>query len=150
MAPRKAQKKSYVKYIVGPGQPTPKPKPSKTPYAKSHQEYIGNPSMQSGKTAKAKVALQKAIKGGAAKTAKKLAPRDVINYPTTTKVYVMGKNRSQGISEIYAKPTKSTSPRQKAKRNMIASNIINDLSKTAMRAKIVEMNAVKKRTKKKK
>jgi hypothetical protein len=146
MAARKAQKKSYVKYIIGPGQPTPKPKPSKTPYVKSKPE----PELQAGRTTKAKVALQKAINGGAAKTAKKLAPRDVINYPTTTKVYVMGKNRSQGISEIYAKPTKSTSPRQKAKRNMIANNIINDLSKTAMRAKIVEMNVAKKRNKKKK
>ena len=131
--------------IIRPGKPTPTPKPSKTPYVKSKE-----PKLQGGKTARAKADLKKAIKGGAVKAAKKLAPRDVINYPTTTKVYVMGKNRSQGISFIYAKPTKSTSPRQQAKRNMIASNIINDKSKTAMRAKIVEMNVEKKRTGKKK
>ena len=138
---------------IGPTKPTPKPdmarKAQKKPYAKSHQKYIGNPALQGGKTAKAKADLQKAIKGGAAKAAKKLAPNDVIEYPRTTKVYVMDKNRSQGISSYYAKPTKSTSPKQKAKRNMIAGNIINDKSKTAMRAKIVEMNAIKKKAKKK-
>ena len=132
--------------FIGPGQPTPKPKPSKTPYVKSKPE----PGLQRGKTAKAKAALEKAIKGGAAKTAKKLAPRDVTNYPTITRIYVMGKDRPQGLSDRYGKPTKSTSPRQKAKRNMIANNIINDLSKTVMRAKIVEMNVAKKRNKKKK
>ena len=131
--------------------PTPKPdmvrKAPKKPYAKSHQEYIGNPAMQGGKTAKAKAALQKAIKGGAAKTAKKLAPRDVLTQQDVTKVYVMGNIRN-GIRAVDLKPTKSTSPKQKAKRDMIASNIINDKSKTAMRAKIVEMNAIKKRNKK--
>jgi hypothetical protein len=136
---------------IGPTKPTPKPgmarKAQKKPYAKSHQEYIGNPAMQGGKTAKAKAALQKAIKGGAAKTAKKLAPRDVLTQKDITKVYVMGNMRS-GTSAVSLKPTKSTSPKQKAKRNMIAGNIINDKSKTAMRAKIVEMNAIKKRNKK--
>ena len=143
MAARKAQKKSYVKYIVGPGQPTPKPKPSKTPYAKSHQEYIGNPSMEGGKTAKTKAALQKAIKGGAAKAAKKLAPNDYLQGTTTTKSFNDGKQQSSTT-----RYKKATSPRQQSKRNMIANNIINDLSKTAMRAKIVEMNVVKKRKKK--
>jgi hypothetical protein len=60
----------------------------------------------------------------------------------------MGKNRSQGLSALNLKPIKSTSARQQTKRNMIAGNIINDKSKTAMRAKIVEMNAVKKAKKK--
>ena len=46
--------------------------PAKKPYAKSHEEFIGSPSMQSGKTAKAKADYKKAVKGGAAKTAKKL------------------------------------------------------------------------------
>jgi hypothetical protein len=136
---------------IKPTKPTPKPgmaskprvakaKPSKTPYVKSK-----TPGLQGGKTARIKADLQKAIKGGAAKAAKKLAPRDVTNYPTITKVYVMGKDGHQGVSERYGKPTKSTSPRQQAKRDMIAGNIINDKSKTAMRAKIVEMNAAKKR-----
>ena len=133
---------------IGPVKPTPKPdmvrKARKKPYARSHQEYIGNPAMQGGKTAKAKAALQKAIKGGAAKTAKKLAPRDVLTQQDITKVYTMG-NMKSGTSAVSLKPTKSTSPKQKAKRKMIAGNIINDKSKTAMRAKIVEMNATKKR-----
>jgi hypothetical protein len=112
----------------------PKPKPAKKAYGKSHQDYIGNPAMQGGKTAKAKADLKKAIKGGAAKTAKKLKPRDA------TKTL-------DGYNSIPNKNIKSTSPSQQAKRNMIAGNIINDKSKTAMRAKIVEMNAVKKANK---
>ena len=135
---------------IGPVKPTPKPgmaskprvakaKPSKTPYVKSK-----TPGMQGGKTARIKADLQKAIKGGAAKTAKKLAPRDVLTQQDITKVYTMG-NMKSGTSAVSLKPTKSTSPKQKAKRKMIAGNIINDKSKTAMRAKIVEMNATKKR-----
>jgi len=141
MVARKAQKKSYVKYIVGPGQPTPKPKPSKTPYVKSKPE----PELQAGRTAKAKAALEKAIKGGAAKTAKKLAPNDTVISTSKLKVFDNGKN----VKEV-VKYKNVTSPRQKAKRDMIANNIINDLSKTAMRAKIIEMNVAKKINKKKK
>ena len=122
------------------------PKRKKT-YAKSHQEFIGNPSMQGGRTAKAKADLQKAIKGGAANAAKKLAPRDVTTSSEITKVYNMG-NGKTGVRTVRLKPTKSTSPKQQVKRNMITGNIINDKSKTAMRAKIVEMNAVKKTKKK--
>jgi len=152
MAARKAQKKSYVKYIVGPGQPTPKPKPSKTPYAKSHQEYIGNPGMQGGKTAKAKAALEKAIKSGAAKTARKLAPRDKVQERDYGSDYSTGRigNTTTGMPLGYSKPKKYTSAKQKAKRNMIANNIINDKSKTAMRAKMIEIDVIKKRNKKKK
>jgi hypothetical protein len=115
-------------------------KPTKKTYAKSHQEFIGKPSMQGGKTAKAKADLQKAIKGGAAKTAKKLLPRDV----TTTLVPgptapMLSRNKN----------VKSISSRQEQKRKTVAANIINDKSKTAMRAKIIEMNATKKTKKSK-
>ena len=140
---------------IGPTKPTPKPgmarKAQKKPYAKSHQEYIGNPGMQSGKTAKAKAALQKAIKGGAAKTARKLAPNDKVQERDYGSDYSTGRigNTTTGIPLGYSKPKKYTSAKQKAKRNMIAGNIINDKSKTAMRAKIVEMNAIKKKAKKK-
>jgi hypothetical protein len=123
------------------------PKRKKT-YAKSHQEFIGNPAMQGGRTARAKADLKKAIKGGAAKAAKKLAPRDVINYPETTKVFDMG-NGKTGVRTVRLKPTKSTSWRQEEKRKKIAANIINDKSKTAMRAKIIEMNKMKRMGKKK-
>jgi hypothetical protein len=141
---------------IGPVKPTPKAKPKadmvnrapKKPYAKSHQEYIGNPGLQAGKTAKAKAAVQKAIKGGAAKTAKKLAPRDALKENQITSVYTNSK-LANGYGVKNLKPTKYTSEKQKTKRSMIASNIINDLSKTAMRAKIIEMNAVNKKAKKK-
>ena len=131
---------------IGPTKPTPKPgmaskprvakpKPSKTPYVKSK-----TPGLQGGKTARIKADLKKAIKGGAAKTAKKLAPNDYLQEITTTKSFNDGKQQSSTT-----RYKKATSDRQQAKRNMIASNIINDKSKTAMRAKIVEMNAAKKR-----
>ena len=133
---------------IGPTKPTPKPgmaskprvtkpKPSKTPYVKS-----STPALQGGKTARIKADLKKAVKGGAAKAAKKLAPNDVVTVSSKLKVYDDGKNFRQ-----VNKTKNVTSPRQQAKRNMIAGNIINDKSKTAMRAKIVEMNAAKKRKK---
>jgi hypothetical protein len=138
---------------MGPTKPTPKPgmaskprvakpKPSKTPYVKSK-----TPGLQGGKTARIKADLQKAIKGGAAKAAKKLAPNDKVQERDYGSDYSTGRigNTTTGIPLGYSKPKKYTSAKQKAKRNMIANNIINDKSKTAMRAKIVEMNAAKKR-----
>jgi hypothetical protein len=110
-------------------------KPTKKVYAKSHEEYIGSPGLQGGRTAKAKADLQKAIKGGAAKTAKKLAPKDKVKTIPSTYPYAN-------------KDIKYTSFQQEAKRKKITGNIINDKSKTAMRAKIIEMNAVKKTKKK--
>ena len=113
------------------------PKPAKKAYAKSHEEYIGNSGMQGGRTAKAKADLQKAIKGGAAKTAKRLAPKDKVK--TIPPTNPLGRN----------KDIKYTSFQQEAKRKKIATNIINDKSKTAMRAKIIEMKATKKTKKSK-
>ena len=111
-------------------------KPAKKAYAKSHEEYIGSPGLQGGRTAKAKADLQKAIKGGAAKTAKKLAPKDKVK--TIERAY-----------PARNKDVKYTSFQQEEKRKKIAGNIINDKSKTAMRAKIIEMNATKKTKKSK-
>jgi hypothetical protein len=113
------------------------PKPTKKAYAKSHEEYIGNPGMQGGRTAKAKADLQKAIKGGAAKTAKKLLPKDSVKTLDGRGGFLRNKD------------IKSVSPRQEQKRKTVAANIINDKSKTAMRAKIIEMNATKKTKKSK-
>ena len=111
-------------------------KPAKKAYAKSHEEYIGNPGLQGGRTAKAKADLKKAIKGGAAKTAKKLLPKDSVKT-------------LEGSHFVRNKDIKSVSPKQEQKRKTMAANIINDKSKTAMRAKIIEMNATKKTKKSK-
>jgi hypothetical protein len=123
--------------------PTPKPaaglvsKARKKPYAKSHQEFIGNPTFQGGKTAKAKADLKKAVKGGAAKTAAKL----IKDVKTTSNV-----NTRTGSMFNPGKVTTVAS--KAAERKAATQRIINDKSKTAMRAKIVEMNAVKKAKKK--
>jgi hypothetical protein len=115
--------------------PTPKPaglvqKARKKPYVQSKEA-----GLEGGKLAKAKADYKKAVKGGAAKAAARLVkPRtkDVaivtgINMGTTKKIVV--------------------DPRTAEKKAM-TQRIINDKSKTAMRAKIVEMNARKARTKK--
>ena len=107
-----------------------KPKPTKKPYVTSAKI-----DLQGGRTARAKADYKKAVKGGAAKAANKLVkPRtkDVaivtgINMGTTKKIVV--------------------DPRTAEKKAM-AQRIINDKSKTATRAKIIEMNAKKARTKK--
>jgi hypothetical protein len=109
----------------------PKPKPTKEPYVTSTKE----PELQGGRTARIKADYKKAVKGGAAKAANKLVkPRTKdaaivtgINMGTTKKIVV--------------------DPRTAEKKAM-ASRIITDKSKTAMRAKIAEMNAKKARTKK--
>jgi hypothetical protein len=113
--------------------------PAKKPYAKSHQEFIGSPSMQGGKTAKAKADYKKAVKGGAAKTAKKLAPDERTVVSVNTRSGSMFNSRSN-VTEVASRA---------ADRKAMAQRIINDKSKTSTRAKIIEMNAVKKAKKKK-
>ena len=108
------------------------PKPTKKPYVTSVKE----PKLQGGKTARIKADYKKAVKGGAAKAAKKLLPRDV----TQTLDGRGGFLRNKDI--------KSVSPEQEQKRKAMAQRIINDKSKTVTRAKIAEMNAKKARTKK--
>jgi len=116
--------------------PTPKPaglvqKARKKPYVQSKEA-----GLEGGKLAKAKADYKKAVKGGAAKAAKKLLPQDV----TQTLEAGVGFTRNKDI--------KSVSPQQQEKRKAMAQRIINDKSKTAMRAKIIDMNARKARTKK--
>lgn len=113
--------------------------PAKKAYAKSHEEFIGSPSMQGGKTAKAKAEYKKAVKGGAAKTAAK-AVKDV---KTVSNV-----NTRTG-SMFNTQSNVTTVSSRAAERKAMAQRIINDKSKTATRAKIVEMNAVKKTKKSK-
>jgi hypothetical protein len=113
--------------------------PAKKPYAISHQEFIGNPSMQGGKTAKAKADYKKAVKGGAAKTAAK-AVKDV---KTVSNI-----NTRTG-SMFNSRSNVTTVASRAAERKAMAQRIINDKSKTSTRAKIVEMNAIKKTKKSK-
>lgn len=113
--------------------------PAKKPYAKSHQEFIGNPTMQGGKTAKAKVDYKKAVKGGAAKTAAKLVKDSKVDSNVNTR------------SGSMFNPGKVTTVGSRAaERKAMTQRIITDKSKTAMRAKIIEMNAIKKTKKKSK
>jgi hypothetical protein len=131
--------------VMGPEKPTPKPKGKLKKITMVRRGYLTNVSP----TTKAKLDLKKAIDGGAKKTARKLAPRDKVETYDYASDYSTGNSTMRtGIPLGRSKPKKYTSAKQKAKRNMIAGNIINDLSKTAMRAKIVEMNAIKKRKKK--
>ena len=111
-----------------------KPAPKK-PYAKSHQEFIGNPSLEGGKTAKAKADYKKAVKGGAAKTAAKLVKQDV-KYLARAKA-----GQVTGIKDKVV-----INPRTE-ERKATAQRIANDKSKTATRAKNVEMKAIKNKTK---
>ena len=113
-------------------------KATKKSYAKSHEEFIGSPSMQSGRTAKAKADYSKAVKGGAAKAAKKLV-KPTVEY----------KDKWAKETGIYGMDKIKVVTRDKAKEKVTAQRIINDKSKTAMRAKIIEMNAIKKANKKK-
>jgi hypothetical protein len=114
-------------------------KPAKKSYAKSHQEFIGSPSMQSGKTAKAKADYKKAVKGGAAKAAKKLAKDERTVVSVNTRSGSMFNSKSN-VTEVASRA---------AERKAMAQRIINDKSKTATRAKIVEMNIMKKKAGKK-
>lgn len=114
---------------------------AKKPYAKSHQEFIGNPGMQGGKTAKAKAEYEKARKGGAEKAAAKIAkPIKIGTEPEYFFLQDGARAQSNATKNVYKASGKS--------KNVIKQNILTDKSKTAMRAKIVEMNAVKKNMKK--
>ena len=94
-----------------------------------------------GNTAAAKAALQKAKSGGAAKAAAKLTkPVKVGSKPayyfTQDGMRVPSRARKDILESAGVGSAKQ-----------VKSQIINDLSKTAMRAKIVEMNAKKKKKK---
>ena len=120
-----------------PVKPTPKPaglvqKARKKPYVQSKDA-----GLEGGKLAKIKADYKKAVKGGAAKTAARL----VKDVETTSNV-----NTRTGSMFNPGKVTTVTS--RAAERKAMAQRIINDKSKTATRAKIVDMNARKARTKK--
>ena len=121
---------------IGPVKPTPKPgmvqKAPKKPYVKSNAA-----GFEGGKTARIKADLKKAVKGGAAKAAAKL----VKDVKTDSNV-----NTRSGSMFNPGKVTTVIS--RAAERKAMAQRIINDKSKTAMRAKIVEMNVAKKKKKK--
>jgi hypothetical protein len=80
---------------------------------------------------------EQAKKGGAAKTAKKLVPKNVkYAYPDTP---------ANALALLHkSKPTKLVSQNE-AKVKMVTQNILNDKSKTATRAKIVEAARKKKK-----
>jgi hypothetical protein len=103
------------------------------PYAVSHEEYIGNPSLQSGKTAKAKAEETETKSGGAAKTADKAIKPKV-------KEIITGSN---GVAPVYKVEKIVVDPKTAEKKAMEA-RIISDKSKTAMRARIIEARNAKK------
>jgi hypothetical protein len=93
-----------------------------------------------GKYGQAMREYEKAKRGGAKKTAKKLAPDEKTVLSVNTRSGSMFNSRSN-VTEVASRA---------ADRKAMAQRIINDRSKTSTRAKIIEMNAVKKAKAKKK
>ena len=102
---------------------------NKKPYVKTK----GESQFQSGPTAKAKADLKKAINSGAAKTAKKLVKPKV-------KEIISG---GDGVASRYKVVKKILDPKTAEKKAMTF-RIINDKSKTAMRARMIESRLNKK------
>lgn len=93
------------------------------------------------KTAKAKAEYEKAKKGGAAKTAAKLTkPVKVGSEPAYYFLQDGAITPSRARKNIYESSGAGS-------KKVVKQNILNDKSKTATRAKIVEMNAKKKASK---
>ena len=96
------------------------------------------------KTAKAKAEYEKAKKGGAAKTAAKLTkPVKVGSEPAYYFLQDGAITPSRARKNIYESSGAGS-------KKVVKQNILNDKSKTVMRAKLVEMNAKKKTNKSKK
>ena len=121
-----------------PVKPTSKPaagmvsKARKKPYVQSKAA-----GFEGGKTARIKADYKKAVKGGAAKAAAKLVKDVKIDSNVNTR------------SGSMFNPGKVTTVISRdAGRKAMTQRIITDKSKTAMRAKIVEMNVAKKIKKK--
>jgi hypothetical protein len=91
------------------------------------------------KTAKAKYEYKKAVSGGAAKTAAKVYPNK------TKKVTVTQVGTTSGGKQLLPKYKTVTTKNNQAERKAATQRIINDRAKTAMRAKIAEMNAKKRK-----
>jgi hypothetical protein len=99
-------------------------------------------SFGNSKTAKAQGEYEKAKRGGAAKAAKKLTkPIKTVAGPAYS---YRGSDDTYGYSQ-HQKYTYEDAGMGSAKQ--VKQNILNDKSKTAMRAKLVEMNAKKKKKK---
>jgi len=90
-----------------------------------------------GKYGQAMREYEKAKRGGAAKTAKKLAPDEKTVVSVNTRTGSMFNSRSN-VTEVASRA---------ADRKLIAQQILNDKSKNITRAKIAEMNAKKKASK---
>ena len=115
------------------------PTMKKTTTSSSKNSGAGLVSMTSGsKTAKAKAEYEKAKKGGAAKTAAKLTkPVKVGSEPAYYYLQDGARVQSNARKDIYESSGAGS-------KKVVKQNILNDKSKTATRAKIVEMNAKKK------
>jgi len=92
-----------------------------------------------GKAGQAMREYEKAKRGGAKKTAKKLAPDEKTVVSVNTRTGSMFNSRSN-VTEVASRA---------ADRKLIAQQILNDKSKNITRAKIAEMNAKKKAASKK-
>jgi hypothetical protein len=92
-----------------------------------------------GKYGQARTEYEKAKRGGAKKTASKLAPDEKTVVSVNTRTGSMFNSRSN-VTEVASRA---------ADRKAIAQRILNDKSKNVTRAKIAEMNAKKKATSKK-
>ena len=118
------------------------PTTKKTTTSKPKNSGAGLVSFGYSKTAKAMGEYEKAKRGGAAKAAKKLTkPIKTVAGPAYA---YRGSDDTYGYSQ-HQKYTYEDAGMGSAKQ--VKQNILNDKSKTAMRAKLVEMNAKKKKKK---
>ena len=117
---------------------------AKKPVAKTTKKATADlfQAPRKGTTAYAKYELEKAKKGGAAKTAAKLTKP--VKTDAGSAYSFRGSDGTIGYSRA-RKYTYEDAGMGSAKQ--VESQIINDKSKTAMRAKIIEMNAKKKKKK---
>ena len=117
---------------------------AKKPVAKTTKKATADlvQAPRKGTTAYAKYELEKAKKGGAAKTAAKLTK------PVKTDAGPAYSFRGSDGTIGYSRARKYTyEDAGMGSAKQVESQIINDKSKTAMRAKIIEMNAKKKKKK---
>jgi hypothetical protein len=112
---------------------------SKAPVKNKSYVQSKTAGLESGKSARAKADYKKAVKGGAAKAASKLE-KDIKSDSNV--------NTRSGSMFNPGKVTTVIS--RAAERKAMAQRIINDKSKNVTRAKIAEMNAIKKTKKKSK
>ena len=115
------------------------PSLKKTATSNPKKSGAGLVSFGYGKDGQARTEYEKAKRGGAKKTAAKLAPDQRTVVSVNTRTGSMFNSRSN-VTEVASRA---------ADRKLIAQQILNDKSKNVTRAKIAEMNAKKKATSKK-